>query len=531
MRHPPTPSALMPATGTPTADTSDQSPSDCRRRSIAQVLALTALLPHWKPAASAAASHGADALWRVVSRVGYAPTPLLLQQVGGARDAQDWALAQIDAAYAAAQRPPALPPELAGIDAPLPALFAGARREREERRERKAQADENAAPRDGRTDFLNDPDPLRFGQNMTRQAAAWRVLAASEPGWEPPLLARMTEFWFNHLNVYAGKGLVRPFVGHYAIHVARTHALGRFEDLLLASARHPAMLFYLDQYQSVAEGTPRPGGGTRGLNENYARELMELHTLGADAGYSQADVRELARILTGWTVAPEAAGGFRFAPRLHDSGRKRLLGQEFPRGPFAGGEREGEDAIRMLARQPATARRIGKRLAQYFVADDPSPSLVRSLSEVFLATQGDLRRVLRTLFESADFWDPGNRLFKTPMDFALSALTVVQATTDDALLSSSQLRRALVVLGYLNNVGQPMHGWQTPDGYAFDAATWMVPEALTRRADCALALAQRTQEPSFLRAYLAPQTLQAIDRQPAPMRAGLMLASAEFMRK
>jgi uncharacterized protein (DUF1800 family) len=237
----------------------------------------------------------------------------------------------------------------------------------------------------------------------------------------------------------------------------------------------------------VAPGSRGGQGSTRGLNENYARELMELHTLGVDGGYSQADVRALARVLTGWTVDPSASDGFRFVQRLHDTGDKQVLGKRFPDGLFGGGEREGEQAIRMLARQPQTARRISLRLAQFFVADTPPPALVQQLSQTFLATQGDMRAVMRTLLESDAFWASENHLFKTPMDFACSALAAV----DSAAPSDAPDRRHLVLtMGFLAGAGQPLHGWQTPDGYKFDAATWMAPEALTRRADYALAIAR-----------------------------------------
>ena len=196
-----------------------------------------------------------------------------------------------------------------------------------------------------------------------------------------------------------------------------------------------------------------------------------------------------------------------------------------------GGEREGEDAIRMLARHPATARRVCTRLARYFVADRPSAALVQALSARFLATQGDLRQVMRALLESPDFWAAENRLFKTPLDFAVSALVAIQDGAPDAPDGMLDRRRIGLTLAYLAGVGQPMHGWQTPDGYGFDAATWMVPEALTRRADFALALARQAPEPAFLAAYLGPGTLEAIDKEPPALRAGLMLASPEFMYK
>jgi uncharacterized protein (DUF1800 family) len=471
--------------------------------------------------------------WRAMSRVGYGPTPALVRAVQAAPNPKAWALQQIDLAFAASQKPPALPADLAGINAPLPGIFADAKREREARASLKAgNAAAEDSPATKRMDFSEAQDPLHFSRRMVLQAAAWRLGANGQPGEENPLLARMTEFWFNHLNVYSGKGSVRPFTGHYVINVARAHALGKFEDLLLASARHPAMLHYLDQFQSVANGSRGANGSTRGLNENYARELMELHTLGVGGGYTQADVRELARVLTGWTIDPTSSDGFRFAQRMHDTANKRLMGQTYPDGLFGGGEREGEQAIRWLARQPQTAKRISLRLAQFFVSDNPPPALVGQLAQVFLASQGDMRVVMRALIDSPEFWSPENRLFKTPMDFACSALAAVQGNSGaDASASSPERRQLVLTAGFLSQAGQPIHGWQTPDGYKFDAATWLAPEALTRRADYALALARQTRELDFLQPYLSEATRAGIAQERPALRAGLMLASPDFMRK
>ena len=302
---------------------------------------------------------------------------------------------------------------------------------------------------------------------------------------------------------------MRPFVGHYAVNVIRANALGKFEDLLLASAKHPAMLRYLDQAQS----------NVRGINENYARELMELHTLGVNAGYSQADVRELARILTGWTINPQDDGGFRFAERLHDNGDKTLLNRRFT----AGGMREGEDAIRMLARHPATAKRIATRLATTFASDQPPQALVDQLAATFTRTQGDIRAVMQALVDSPQFWRADNTLFKTPLDFACSALTAGGGV--------KERREIQLTLGFLNQAGQPMHGWQTPDGYKTDAATWLAPEALTRRADYAVALGNRINEPVYLQPFFSSASRDRISREPSQQRSGLMLASPDFMSK
>ena len=465
-----------------------------------------------------------------MSRVGYGPSPGLVRTLQAMPDARSWALAQVDIAWAASQAPPLISPDLANFNAALPQLFDGTRREREIR----AQSRSGALP-DGdvaanrRMDFSNATNPAYFNRTTLQQAAAWRLGSCSQPDDENPLLARMTEFWFNHLNIFSSKGAVRPFAGHYVVNVARKHALGHFEDLLLASARHPAMLHYLDQVQSVAEGSSGPQGRTRGLNENYARELMELHTLGVDGGYQQTDVRELARVLTGWTVGPTEPNGFRFLARQHDAGHKQVLGQTFPGSPLHVGEREGEDAIRMLARHPATAQRISLRLARFFVADQPPPDLVTRLTHTFLSSRGDMRVVMKLLLESSDFWQPENRLFKTPMDYACSALA---ATQDASAMSESPDRRGLVMaLGFLDNAGQPLHRWQTPDGYPFDTATWLVPEALTRRADFALALSRQKPELEFLAPYLSPATRATLAAERPALRAGLALASPDFMTK
>jgi uncharacterized protein (DUF1800 family) len=463
-------------------------------------------------------------LWRAMSRTGYGPTPELVSEVKSYASPKAWSLAQVDLAFAASKEAPRIPAELTDFNQTLPDLFESAKKERDLRAQRKAGADEKTEQVDvQRFDFSGPRDPLHFSRLVAQQSAAWRLMASTRPQEENPLLARMTEFWFNHLNVYVGKGAVRPFVGHYIVHVARAHSLGKFEDLILASARHPAMLHYLDQAQSVADGTVGGQGKSRGLNENYARELMELHTLGVDGGYSQTDVRELARVLTGWTVGPKEISGYKFMPRHHDNGRKQVLGMHFNGTGFAGGESEGVNAIRMLARHPSTAKRVSLRLAQFFVSDTPSAALVSQLSQVFLSSQGDIREVMQTLLSSSDFWNPDNRLFKTPWDYACSVLSATQGATER--------RHIALTMGFLDGAGQPLHGWQTPDGYKTDAATWMVPEALTRRADYALSVSRQAPELGFLLPFLSPATRAAIAAEKPGLRAGLALASPDFMSK
>lgn len=451
--------------------------------------------------------------WRALSRLGYGPSPTSMRSLAAAPSVSAWARQQLEAAYQASQQPPALSNDVAGINQPLPAIFEGVKREREARAKIKSDP----------ALMAHDSDEINFNRTLVRQAATWRLRSCSDAEQDHPLLARMTEFWFNHLNVFAGKGAVRPFVGHYVINVARTHALGKFEDLLLASARHPAMLYYLDQVQSVADGTMGPKGNARGLNENYARELMELHTLGVNGGYTQTDVREMARVLTGWTVDPQSASGFRFAARQHDRGEKTVMGRTFPTGILRSGEAEGEDAIRLLARHPQTAHRISLRLAQFFVADQAPAALVETLTQRFLNSQGDMRQVMRELLASPDFWRTENRLFKTPLDYACSALAATQGGTD--------ARKLRLSAQFLAQAGQPVNGWQTPDGYPVDAPTWLAPEALTRRADLAMALTKDSEDLDFLNPFMSTTTLSAIERARPGLRPGLLLASPDFMYK
>jgi uncharacterized protein (DUF1800 family) len=355
------------------------------------------------------------------------------------------------------------------------------------------------------------------------KAVAWRLASCSSDNVEQPLLARMTEFWFNHFNVYQQKGSVRPFTGHYAINVARAHALGKFEDLVMASAKHPAMLYYLDQWLSVSPQAGRAGQSSRGLNENYARELMELHTLGVRGGYTQEDVRELARVLTGWTVAPRSQDGFQFVMRLHDSGNKTIMGQSIPSSAQFMGVKEGEQAIRFLANHPATAQRVSLRLAEYFVADLPPEALVDQMAKTFLATGGDIYQVMKVMLSSAAFWDPENKLYRTPYDFACASLRVLNVAQDR--------NKWLQAFGYSFVAGQAIQNWQTPDGYAFNANTWFTPEALTRRIDFALTIARNAPERIDLYPYLSDTTIKAVMKQPPLQRMGFVLGSSELVFK
>jgi uncharacterized protein (DUF1800 family) len=306
----------------------------------------------------------------------------------------------------------------------------------------------------------------------------------------------MTEFWFNHFNVFIGKDIDRALVSNYERDAIRPNALGHFRDLLGATAKHPAMLFYLDNWLSTGADAivNRSAKQPLGLNENYAREVMELHTLGVEnegkpGGYTQKDVTELARMLTGWTFDARATGRggplegveshdlFIFAPRRHDNGTKTWLGHTIP----PSGVQEGEYALDVLATHPATARHISYQLAQYFVADAPPPALVDRLTARFLATDGDIREVLRTLFFSPEFRDPAamSAKFKTPYQYVVSA----------ARASGMPIVNTQPLAGTLAQLGMPLYGCQTPDGYKNTQDAWLNPDGMTRRINFATALA------------------------------------------
>jgi uncharacterized protein (DUF1800 family) len=311
----------------------------------------------------------------------------------------------------------------------------------------------------------------------------------------------MTDFWFNHFNVFIDKGLDRVTVTSYERDVIRPHALGKFEDLLVATAKSPAMLFYLDNWMSVGPNSPqalgippRPYGPyarrryppqarpiqrkrPSGLNENYGRELLELHTLSVNGGYSQRDVTEAAKVFTGWTIEKPAEGGsFKFEPRMHEPGPKFVLGHKIkPKG-----EGEGLELLHRLATSPQTAHFISLKLAERFVSDDPPPALVDRMAKTFLKKKGDIREVLAVLFHSPEFWDDGTyrAKVKTPLEFVASTVRATGADVEDALPLTRQL----------SNMGMPLYGAQPPTGYSMKAETWVSSSALLNRMNFALAL-------------------------------------------
>jgi uncharacterized protein (DUF1800 family) len=348
-----------------------------------------------------------------------------------------------------------------------------------------AQGGDSGSKKDLRADALRtDPalrERLRQNQRVLGDVQSARLARAVVS--DRQLQEVMTDFWENHFTVYAGKGITRFFVPEYDREVIRPLAMGRFRDLLGAVAKSPAMLFFLDQWQSAGDSAHptlarRGPARTRGLNENYARELMELHTLGVDAGYSQADIIEVARALTGWTMAARQGTGFVFNPRIHDAGPKTVLGHRLAAGR---GIEDGEEVLDILARDPHTARFIARKLAVRFVSDDPPPALVDRAAATYRRTDGDIREVVRTIVTSPEFFSRAayRSKVKTPFELVASALRAVGADADTSLRSAQ-------VVGFL---GQPIFGHQAPDGWPETGEAWMNAGAILNRINFGLALA------------------------------------------
>jgi uncharacterized protein (DUF1800 family) len=447
---------------------------------------------------------------------------------------------------------------------------------------------------------------LRIKQRIVmREAVEARMMRAIEGPRQ--LQEVMTAFWFNHFNIFAGKGLDIIWTGAFEETAIRPHTFGKFRALLGATAHHPAMMFYLDNWQNTAPGSPGSKGKFEGINENYARELMELHTLGVNGGYTQDDVIALAHILTGWGLPKPGGGayrtadgdgmrgdgmggvfpfmrrrrnfmpaaadpsGFYFDESRHDFSNKTFLGHQIE----GGGIDEGEHALDILARSPATARHLSFKLAQYFVADDPPPALVSRMADRYLATDGEIRAVLEAMFTSAEFWDPRNygAKFKTPYEYVISC---VRAT-------GVPIRNYRPLYGTMQLLGMPLYACQTPNGFANTQDAWLNPDAMMMRLSFATALGSgnlplenqpfqedadgggemRPEPPAVRRNgggkvninfdpaphgpkmtppdpvqlaatlgdYFTPATASAVEASPTQLRAPLILGSPEFMKR
>jgi uncharacterized protein (DUF1800 family) len=345
---------------------------------------------------------------------------------------------------------------------------------------------------------------------LGREAQARMLLRAL---YSPQQLKeQMTWFWMNHFSVFQFKANVRALLADYEEHAIRPHALGRFRDLLGAAARHPAMLVYLDNARNAAGH----------INENYARELMELHTLGVEGGYTQRDVQELARVLTGFGVAVPGGAPYRFYPRRHDWGEKQLLGTTI-RGR---GEAELDEALDLLARHPSTARFVSRKLAVYFVADEPPPALVGRMARTFLSSDGDIAAVLSVLFESPEFRASLGAKFKDPMHYVVSAMRLA--------FDRNPIPDAQPLLGAIALLGEPLYARPTPDGYPLGRGDWASPGQLATRFDVARGIGYRVPYRLWQEAVpgLAQPTRQALAKASSVQEWNLLLlASPEFMQR
>jgi uncharacterized protein (DUF1800 family) len=366
------------------------------------------------------------------------------------------------------------------------------------------------------------------------------------------LSEELDDFWFNHFNVYYDKGSDRFLIPSYERDAIRPNVLGKFRDLLEATAKSPAMLFYLDNFQSVRsdlDANMRPNAKgkrpKRGLNENYGRELMELHTLGVNGGYTQQDVIEVARCFTGWSIQePRRGGSFFYNDRVHDKGEKVVLGHVIPAG---GGMEDGEKVLDILAHHPSTANFISRKLAQRFVADIPPQALVDKMAKTFLDTEGDIRAVMKAMLDSKEFFSQGayHAKVKTPFEMVASSVRALNGTVDDAFALSNQV----------GNLGEPLYRKQEPTGYSNLNTDWINSAALLGRMNFALALAQNkvpgvkvdvtrlngdpvTIAKALLSREISKQTQQAIEKalqekkeQSPALVAGLVIGSPDFQRR
>jgi uncharacterized protein (DUF1800 family) len=377
---------------------------------------------------------------------------------------------------------------------------------------------------------------LRQGREEYIAATGARTDSAMQS--DTPFVERLVHFWSNHFAVSVDKLLVVGLAGGFELDAIRPNVLGRFEDLLLAVVRHPAMLLYLDQAQSIGpnsiaarrQSARQPRG--RGLNENLAREILELHTLGVRSGYTQEDVTELARALTGWTLPGDGPGesagaSFRFVGALHEPGQRTVLGQSYPDN----GEQQSRAILHDLVALPATAQHIAGKLARHFVADNPPPALVQRLANTFMRTSGDLSSLYRELVASPEVWGSAQAKFKSPWEWGVSSLRALGRRE----MPSTQAGN------FFTQLGQPVWRPGSPAGYADLNATWAAPDALIRRVETAQRMARqagnsldaRTLAPQILPGgALSQATAGAIARADSGETAlALLLVAPEFLRR
>lgn len=411
---------------------------------------------------------------------------------------------------------------------------------------RTLRTDAALAMKDEKTARTEGKDARKLARVAGRDAYIAQVGARANAALATPapFVERLVHFWANHFAISADKLTVVGMGGLLEVEAIRPHVLGRFSDMLMAVEQHPAMLLYLDQAQSVGPDSQLGGivaaRGKRkiGLNENLAREIMELHTLGVRTGYSQSDVTEFARALTGWTVAGvtrgpmqrflgnAAPGSFVFVPQLHQPGARTIMGRRYA----TNGEGQAEAVLKDLAAAPATATHIATKLARHFAGDNPPLELVTRLRDTFERTDGDLPSVYRVLVEAPEMWKAAPAKFKTPWEWSISAMRALGTPSVEGQ----------VMAGTLTQLGQPVWRPGSPAGYDDIAASWAGPDALMRRVEVASRLAAKAGGGVDARALAAqvmpgvvsPATSQAIARCESPAEAtALMLVCPEFLRR
>lgn len=378
------------------------------------------------------------------------------------------------------------------------------------------------------------------------------VRVRSAVATDTPLVERLVHFWANHFAVSVEKLESTAFAGLMEFEAIRPHVTGKFEDMLIAVEQHPAMLLFLDQARSIGPDSPfgsrgRPNAAAPnrkiGLNENLGREILELHTLGVRSGYTQTDVTEFARALTGWTVsglgagpfakrqAEGAPGDFVFSPQLHQPGTRTILGRHYPQD----GEAQARAVLADLARHPATARHLAVKLARHFVADDPPPGVVARLERAYLSSSGDLPTVYRALVDAPEAWTPAPAKFRDPWLWTVAALRATSAKggTIPGDISDKQ------IVNWFNQLGQPVWKSGSPAGWDDVAASWAAPDALLRRVELTQRFATilpanadaRKLAPELFGPALSPLTRAALDNAESPKQAlSLLFAAPEMLR-
>ena len=490
-------------------------------------------------------------------------------------EARRWLLAQLDR-YEARPTPIAAAPQRAQVAGQLAAYFEEVRAENRARRRAGGGMQPRSSPDDmamagamtgsarrGRRPALDGENDQLAGlpdsaRRFIRQTSRRNYLALVQARTNvalttpAPFVERMVHFWANHFAISADRLVTIGIGGLLEFEAIRPHVLGKFVDMLFAVERHPAMLLYLDQAQSIGPNSvaaqlgqrfarlrPQAQVQRRGINENLAREILELHTLGVDGGYSQGDVTEFAKAMTGWTVAgltrgpaqrfigiEGSPGDFVFAARIHEPGARTILGRAYRQE----GEAQASAVLRDLAADPRTARHLATKLARHFAGDEPPPAMVRRLEQAWLTSGGDLPTVYRAIIDSPEAWSPANAKFRTPWDWSLAVLRAVGVRNIEAQPA----------VGLLNQLGQPVWRPGSPAGFDDVAASWAGPDALMRRVEAAERIAARSGglidaralAPRLLPGALGAATARAIARAESPGQGlALLLVAPEFLRR